>query len=48
MENSNCVSSIGSIVLISLAVSCSVVYINNWFLYKHACPSANPDSNSDK
>ncbi len=48
MGNSNCVSSIGSIVLISLAVSCSVVYINNWFLYKHACPSANPDSESNK
>ncbi len=41
MGNLNC---IGSMVLISLAVSCSVVYINNWFLYIHSCPSANPDS----
>lgn len=45
MNNINCV---GSMVLISLAVSCSVVYLNNWFLYKHACPGADPNQSSQK
>lgn len=40
MNEIKCVS---SMVLISLAISCTVVYINNWCLYKHACPSAQLD-----
>ena len=44
MNNIKCVS---SMVLISLAVSCSVVYINNWFLYSHACPGTKSNLNSN-